>query len=175
MANNNTIGNNLPDNNFDNLELDYTILCDDVRLEAGNKLSLMGVFQNIMVPQLPLTLIKFAIVSHWHGIGRYNAEVRVMSADKRQIIVASQPTNFEVGQGGFADNVSFFVNVVFPQAGTYWVQTLVNSSLYDEFPMMVVEADNADTAAAMMMMGSGGTAGSGGGSSSSNGGEETVN
>jgi hypothetical protein len=40
----------------------YTLFCDDVRLEAGNKLSFMGVFQNIMVQQLPVSLIKFAVV-----------------------------------------------------------------------------------------------------------------
>ena len=36
------------------LELAYTLFCDDVRLEVGNKLSYMGVFQNIIVPQLPV-------------------------------------------------------------------------------------------------------------------------
>ena len=29
-----------------NLQLIYTLLCDDVRIEMGNKISLMGVFQN---------------------------------------------------------------------------------------------------------------------------------
>jgi hypothetical protein len=51
------------------LQLLYTLFCDDVRLEAGNKLSFMGVFQNIMVQQLPVSLIKFAVVSHWQGQG----------------------------------------------------------------------------------------------------------
>jgi hypothetical protein len=51
------------------IELLYTLFCDDVRLEAGNKLSFMGVFQNILVQQLPLSLIKFAVVSHWQGSG----------------------------------------------------------------------------------------------------------
>jgi len=40
-----------------NLQLIFTLFCDDVRLEAGNKLSFMGVFQNIMVQQLPVSLI----------------------------------------------------------------------------------------------------------------------
>jgi hypothetical protein len=52
-----------------NLTLVYTLLCDDVRLEAGNKLSFMGVFQNIMVQQLPVSLFKFAVVNHWRGQG----------------------------------------------------------------------------------------------------------
>lgn len=39
-----------------------TIFCDDIRLEAGNKLSLMGVYQGVlMVPQVPLLLPKLCV------------------------------------------------------------------------------------------------------------------
>jgi hypothetical protein len=123
-----------------NLTLVYTLLCDDVRLEAGNKLSFMGVFQNIMVQQLPVSLIKFAVVTHWRGEGTYLSEVRILSPDKRQPIVVSQPTQFDISAGGFADNISFFVNVTFPAAGQYWVQTLVDSTLFEEQPLVVTDA-----------------------------------
>ena len=116
----------------DNLELLYTLFCDDVRLEAGNKLSFMGVFQNIMVQQLPVSLIKFAVVNHWRGEGTHLSEVRILTPDRQHPVVVSQPTSFEITPGGFADNISFFVNVTFPTAGQYWVQTLINSNLFDE-------------------------------------------
>ncbi len=125
------------------LKLIYTIYCDDVRLEVGNKLSLMGVFQNIMVQQLPVSLIKFAVVSHWQGDGTHLSEVRVLSPDRQQPIVVSQPTRFEVAPGGFADNISFFVNVTFTEPGQYWVQTLVDSTLFDEQPLTVLDARTA--------------------------------
>lgn len=121
------------------LELLYTLFCDDVRLEAGNKLSLMGVFQNIMVQQLPVSLIKFAIVNHWRGEGEYLSEVRILTPDRKQPVVVSQPTRFQIIAGGFADNISFFVNVTFPAAGQYWVQTLINSSLFDEQPLTITD------------------------------------
>jgi hypothetical protein len=114
------------------LQLLYTLFCDDVRLEAGNKLSFMGVFQNIMVQQLPVSLIKFAVVNHWRGEGTHLSEVRILTPDRQHPIVVSQPTSFEITPGGFADNISFFVNVTFPAAGQYWVQTLINSNLFDE-------------------------------------------
>jgi hypothetical protein len=43
------------------------------------------------------------------------------------------------------------VNVTFPAAGTYWVQTLVNSNLFDEQQLIVSDgreavADNASQA-----------------------------
>jgi hypothetical protein len=121
------------------LELLYTLFCDDVRLEMGNKLSLMGVFQNIMVQQLPVSLIKFAVVNHWRGEGEYLSEVRILTPDRKQPVVVSQPTRFQIAAGGFADNISFFVNVTFPGAGQYWVQTLVNSNLFDEQPLTITD------------------------------------
>lgn len=125
------------------LELVYTLFCDDVRLEVGNKLSLMGVFQNIMVQQIPVSLIKFAVVNHWKGEGKHLSEVRILTPDRKQPIVVSQPAPFEIAPGGFADNISFFVNVTFPVAGQYWVQTLVNSTLFNELPLTVADSREA--------------------------------
>ena len=127
-----------------NLQLIYTLLCDDVRLEMGNKISLMGVFQNIMVEKLPISLIKFAVVNHWRGEGHHQTEVRIVSPDKINTVVTSQPTNIELAPGGFTDNVSFFVNVVFPSAGTYWVQTLADARLLEEFPLIVTDVGNME-------------------------------
>src|ERR1044071_9868730 len=115
-----------------NLDLLYTLFCDDVRLEAGNKLSFMGVFQNIMVQQVPVSLIKFAVVNHWQGEGRYLSEVRILTPHRQQPVVVSQPSRFEIASGGFADTICFFVNVTFPTAGQYVVQTLIDSNLYEE-------------------------------------------
>src|SRR5215216_5565147 len=127
-----------------NLQLLYTLFCDDVRLEAGNKLSFMGVFQNIMVQQLPVSLIKFAIVSHWQGQGSYLSEVRILSPDRQQPVVVSQPTRFEIASGGFADNISFFVNVTFPTSGQYVVQTLIDSNLYEEQILTVSDVTESE-------------------------------
>ena len=118
------------------LELSYTLLCDDVRLEVGNKLSYMGVFQSIIVPQLPVWLPKLAVVNHWRGEGTHLSEVRILMPDRQQALVVSQPARFEINQGS-ADNISFFVNVTFPVAGEYWVQTLVDSNLFEERGLMV--------------------------------------
>ena len=128
----------------EDLQLLYTLFCDDVRLEAGNKLSFMGVFQNIMVQQLPLPLIKFAVVNHWQGQGTYLSEVRILTPDRQQAIVMSQPTRFEIAHGGFADNISFFVNVTFPTSGQYVVQTLVDSSLFNEQLLTVSDVSESE-------------------------------
>ena len=119
-------------------------MCDDVRIEMGNKISLMGIFQNIMVETLPVSLIKFAVINHWMGEGTHQTEVRILTPDKMTTIVTSQPTGIDLVPGGFTDNVSFFVNVVFPTSGTYWVQTFANTVLLEEFPLIVADAGNVE-------------------------------
>ena len=125
-----------------NLKLVYTLLCDDVRLEMGNKVSLMGVFQNIMVEKLPVSLIKFAVVNHWRGEGNHSTEVRILSPNRSDLVVTSQPTALELSPGGFTDNgtpiqTPFVYD--FPTAGTYWVQTLAGREVVEEFPLIVTD------------------------------------
>lgn len=127
-----------------NLKLLYTLFCDDVRLEVGNKLSFMGVFQNIIVQQLPVSVLKMAIVNHWQGQGSYLSEVRILSPDRQHPVVVSQPTPFEIASGGYADNISFFVNVTFPIRGSYVVQTLIDSNLFEEQMLFVSDVKEAE-------------------------------
>jgi hypothetical protein len=124
------------------LELMYTLFCDDVRLEVGNKLSLMGVFHQIVVQRFPVTLMKFAVVSQWRGEGRHLSEVRILSGDRQRPVMLSEPSPFEVAPGGVANNISFFFNVDFPAPGVYRVQTLIDSTLADEQDLTLVLANS---------------------------------
>src|SRR3712207_6558856 len=114
------------------LEIVYTVFCDDVRLELGNKLSLMGVFHQIVVQQFPVSVMKFAVVSQWRGEGTHLSEVRILTGDRQQPLVLGEPSPFQIPPGGVANTISFFFNVVFHAPGEYRVQTLVDSTLCDE-------------------------------------------
>jgi hypothetical protein len=127
--------------NESRLQLSYTIFCDDVRLEVGNKLSLMGVFHQIIVQHFPVTVMKFAVVTQWRGEGRHLSEVRILTGDRQQAVVLAEPSPFEVAAGGVANNISFFFNVEFPAPGHYHVQTLIDSSLADEQSLTLVLVD----------------------------------
>ena len=123
------------------LRLSYTIFCDDVRLEVGNKLSLMGVFHQILAQHFPVTVLKFAVVTQWRGEGRHLSEVRILSEDRHRPVVLAEPAPFEVAAGGAANNISFFFNVEFPAPGRYRVQTLIDSTLADEQELSLVLVD----------------------------------
>jgi hypothetical protein len=123
------------------LKLDYTLFCEDVRFEATQQLSLMGIINQVVVPQVPVSLFKFAVVNHWRGMGQFLSEVRILTPDRSQAIAVSQPTSFEVPPDGYADNVTVFVNTAFMQPGPYIVQTLINSNVFAErvLPVLLVQ------------------------------------
>jgi hypothetical protein len=136
-----------------NLKLDYTIFCEDVRVEASNHLSLMGVSHQVVVPRLPVTMIKFAVLNHWRGEGQYMTEVRILTPDRMQTIAMSQPSALAVPADGYADNVTVFVNTNFYQPGNHIVQTLINSSLFAErtLPVMLVDQQQIITESEQVM------------------------
>jgi hypothetical protein len=117
-------------------QLVYSILCDDVRIEMGNKLSLMGLFENVFFQTLPAALLKFAVVNHWIGDGQFETHVKVLAPDRRELVV-SAPSKFSIEQNGYADNVSFFTNVGFERSGTHIIQTYLDGNLAAERPLFV--------------------------------------
>ena len=121
------------------LQLHYTLLCEDVRLEVNHKLSLMGVFYGIQVPQFPVTLLKMVVLNHWSGDGQFLSEVRILTPDRAQPVAVSPPSPFEVPAQGFADNVTIFANITFPMPGDYYLQTLINSNLFAEQVISVTD------------------------------------
>jgi hypothetical protein len=127
------------------LKLEYTLFCEDVRFEASQQLSLMGVMHQIVVPQVPVSLFKFAVVNHWRGTGQFLSEVRILTPDRNQAIAVSQPSSFEVPFDGYADNVTVFVNTAFMQPGPYVVQTLINSNVFAEriLPVLLHQASGS--------------------------------
>jgi hypothetical protein len=123
--------------NTENLKLDYTIFCEDVRVEASNHLSLMGVTHQIV----------------WRGEGRFMTEVRILTPDRMQTVAMSQPSGFAIPPDGYADNVTVFVNTTFYQPGNHIVQTLINSSLFAErtLPVMLVDQQQSITESEQVM------------------------
>jgi len=117
-------------------QLLYSIICDDVRIEMGNKLSLMGLFENIFFQGFPSALLKFAVVNHWVGSGQFETHVKILSPDRKEV-VASAPSKFTIEVNGYADNVSFFTNVGFERPGPHIVQTYLDGNLASERTLYV--------------------------------------
>jgi len=118
--------------------LAYSLLCDDIRLEVGNKLSVMGMFQNIYLQALPSTIIKFALLNRWEGDGEHTTEIKIISPDRTKIIANTAPSPFSLTPGGFADNVTIFSNVVFSDEGSHVIQIYLNGIMVRELYLNIV-------------------------------------
>ena len=103
-------------------QLVYCIVCDDVRIEMGNKLSLMGVFENIFLQSFPAVLLKFAVVNHWEGNGEYETQVKVLNPERREV-VASAPSTFTIENNGYADNIEIHYNTNGTQFPEEFIET----------------------------------------------------
>jgi|KBSSwiStaDraftv2_1062776.scaffolds.fasta_scaffold830840_2 hypothetical protein len=130
---------------LDSAQLSYSLLCDDIRLEAGNKLSLMGIFQNVYFQNLPATILKFALLNHWTGRGEHSTEIKITSPDKTRLLLQTAPSNFTLEPGGFADNVTFFTNVILSEEGPHAIQIYLNQIMVREiyFNVVVPVANNS--------------------------------
>ena len=117
-------------------QLVYSITCDDVRIEMGNKLSLMGLFENIFFQGFPSALLKFATVNHWVGEGQFETHIKILAPDRKEIVV-SAPSKFSIEVNGYADNVTFFTNVSFERTGTHIVQINIDGNIAAERPLYV--------------------------------------
>src|SRR5262245_39948058 len=117
-------------------QLVYSIVCDDVRIEMGNKLSLMGVYENLFFPSFPAILLRLTIVNHWVGVGDFETRVRILASDGREV-VACGPSSFRIESQGYADNVTVFTNVAFERAGTFTVQTFLDGKAVSQKPIYV--------------------------------------
>lgn len=120
-----------------NARLEYSLLCDDVRVEMGNKLSFMGLFRSIYFYSLPAGLLKFAVVNHWTGDGEYTSEVKILCPDRSKVVAEAKAAPFRIEPNGFADNITIFANVNFEFAGSYHLQIYLNGVMVNESPLNV--------------------------------------
>jgi hypothetical protein len=124
--------------NLGKAHLAYSLVCDDVRLEVGNKLSVMGIFQNIYLPSFPSTYFRFVLLNHWEGTGDHTTEIKIVSPDRTKIIARTGPSPFSLAAPGVADNVTVFNNVPFEQEGPHILQIYLDEIMVRELYLNVV-------------------------------------
>ncbi len=121
-------------------DLQFSVLCDDVRREDNGKLMLIGLFEVLGGPQFPLTYPGMHVVNRWgNGQGEWKQKVRLVSASNETLVETQESPVLLPEAHANVTAVSFFRNIIFPQAGRYWVEVLLNGDLCQRYPLMVVE------------------------------------
>jgi hypothetical protein len=120
-------------------DLQSCLLCDDVRREANGKFMLIGLFDAVQSARFPLTMQRLCMVSRWcSGEGEFEQRSRVLMPDQLTPLIEGKPVPVRLPvETATATNVEMFVNVAFPEAGTYWVEMMLNGDLKIRYPLRV--------------------------------------
>jgi len=116
-------------------DLQFTLLCDDVRIENNGKFMLIGLFDNIAARNIPVVHKQLVVVNRWgKGEGEFTEQVRIIQAETNQVLMQSNKVTFKLSGMDLLHNViSNFTNVKFPSIGKYWVEVLLNDELVRSF------------------------------------------
>jgi hypothetical protein len=118
--------------------LDYAIVCDDVRFEVGDKISLMGVFDAISVQSFPTVHPRLSVVVAWAGLrGEAVSEIHLVDpsgiGSGRLGVANIRETTGKKG----ARHISVNYNVPFKTPGTYEIKIYLNGQLVRSIPFPV--------------------------------------
>jgi hypothetical protein len=114
------------------------MLCEDVRQEASGNFILIGIIGFVNVPQLPVVAFKLCVFNRWTaGIGNFTESVRLIGPDQTTVVRESKVKFALQDPTHNATNVSVFGQVKFEQAGTYYMEVLVDDVLKLRFPIPV--------------------------------------
>ena len=120
-------------------DLQSSILCDDVRQERNGKFILIGLFDAIGAPQFPLAYPRLFMVTRWcSGEGNFQQHTRILQPDQSTVLAEGKDIPVHLpSPEATATNVEAFMNVVFKQEGTHWIEILLDGDLKIRFPLRV--------------------------------------
>jgi len=122
-------------------DLQCSLLCEEIRQEITGNFILIGVLHFIRVPQLPVVALKLSLFNRWTaGVGQFIETVRLIGPDQMTVLRKGE-VRFALPDAGLnATNVTVFTQVEFKNAGTYFVEVLVDDVMKLRYPLQVVLA-----------------------------------
>jgi len=118
-------------------DLQCSLVCEDVRIEAAGSNTLVGVINTINAPQFPIRLLKLCVFTRWcSGEGSFMQTTKVLNQDEEIMVMTD--TNFHLAGGEHhATNVAVFGGVEFTQSGNYPVEILLDGELELRYSIQV--------------------------------------
>ena len=119
-------------------DLQFSILCDQVRREDNGKWILLGVFENISVAHFPSQHGALCVLNKWiRGEGSWTQKTRFVDENDRVLLerhdiafnLAELPSNFLAIQA--------FAGLPLEGAGNIWIEVYLNDELKQRYPISV--------------------------------------
>lgn len=120
-------------------DLQFSVLCDDVRREVNGKFILIGLFEAIASPQFPARYQQLHVVNRWcNGAGVFKQKVRIVDGENKGICETPESEVELKETHSTVTAHSIFRNVPFEKPGRYWVEVLLNDDLKQRYPVTVL-------------------------------------
>jgi hypothetical protein len=118
--------------------VEWSLLCEYCIIDHAGKLSLIGIFDRMVVARLPLQVPLLLVVTRWRAeTDRFTAETRLWTPTE-QLLAASG--SVEVVTAGDAPHITInqFHGLTLERAGQYLVELLAEGQTARYFPWQVV-------------------------------------
>jgi hypothetical protein len=120
-------------------DLEWSLLCEYCLIDALGRLSMMGIFEQLLTPQVPAHQPMLFVVSRWRSqpLQAFKVETRLWTPTEQllqstgAVAVAPSP----VGQNL---TINQFVGLTFDRAGQYLVELLVDDETARYYPWQLV-------------------------------------
>jgi hypothetical protein len=121
--------------------LQFSVLCDDVRREESGKFMLIGLFEAISAKTFPATHPSLFVVNRWcKGAGAFRQKIRIVNSRDGSVVFQTPDQRFELTDiDSHHTLVSKVNNIQFPSAGKYWVEVFLNDALVLNYPVILRE------------------------------------
>jgi len=121
-------------------DLQFSVLCDDIRQEITGKFIFIGLFEAIKAKQFPVRHPVMFVVNRWcNGQGDFSGQTRIVSASNEKVAEGKDTPFALTSTTSSYTIVERFDRVTFSEAGTYWVEILLDGNLRQRYPLTLVE------------------------------------
>ncbi|MBN1587601.1 MAG: hypothetical protein JW937_09290 [Candidatus Omnitrophica bacterium] len=122
-------------------DLQFSVICDDVRREDNGKMMFLGLFEVIGAERFPATHPTLFVANRWcKGEGEFVQRTRLVNSKDNTTIVESPEVSFKLkDMDSHHTVISRFDRVTFPNPGKYWVEVLLADELMRNYPILLVE------------------------------------
>jgi len=123
--------------------LQFSVVCDDVRREDNGKFMLLGLFEAISASKFPATHPALFVANRWcKGEGPFTQKIRIVNSKDQKVVFQTDDQPFELKDiNAHHTMISKFNNLVFPEAGKYWVEILLNGELFLNYPIILNKSE----------------------------------
>lgn len=114
------------------VKLNFLHVCENAFVSQDGKLSIISIFNQIRANKFPAAHPKLSIVSSVSGgVGKYTEMIEIVSP--RAEVIAQVENDIEIQrEGGSANLIASFVNLIFLMSGKYIIRVKINGNVLSE-------------------------------------------